>query len=182
MHGRRLPPKRVRSYKTYEYNHTDLVHLFTTNLNQCHSYVLSSLWSCKQVNYHVTPSTLVTNTTESSSSSVERFPQATLNGIKVKHGVGGRSEGSDTRGICVACLEHKASFVSKGCGHLVFCGGCRRKVAKRALVGEFVAKKEMTPAQLKRTVVPCPVCRSPAALVEISEYSGDLFVVEPYGS
>lgn len=82
-------------------------------------------------------------------------------------------EGKEEEGLCVACLDASATLVMRGCGHLVFCGTCRRRVV--GVAKRTSNLKALTPRQLETTGVACPICRKTSYPVRQQDYKSIIF-------
>lgn len=99
------------------------------------------------------------------------YPNEVINALKE----------STELGDCVVCLESKALFVSKNCGHLVSCRSCRRRLVHEKMItlgvssGTNKDRREINAQQLRGISVSCPVCRQEGLLVDHAKFSGVVF-------
>lgn len=76
---------------------------------------------------------------------------------------------------CLVCMEDMACFVHSACAHLTVCGSCRQRLVQGKL-GRCA--DDVMGLQLKRTPVPCPVCRAESPLVYLPCFQGEVFVCQ----
>lgn len=86
---------------------------------------------------------------------------------------------SESRCECICCLELPASCVASGCGHLVACANCRRRLVykelrERAVFG-LPRMRDLRGEMLLETTVRCPMCRAEGKLVDQHVYGGVVF-------
>ena len=81
---------------------------------------------------------------------------------------------------CVCCMDRRACFIINGCGHLVACGDCRRRLVYKELVrrGTFglPSIRTLESLHLENTVIRCPVCRSDGFLLNQHSHGGNVFL------
>jgi len=76
-------------------------------------------------------------------------------------------------GLCVYCLEQDAEMVMRGCGHLVFCATCRKRVVGHTLRATGV--RSLTITELNKTKVPCPICRKTSFMMRRHEFKKTVY-------
>merc|ERR1712154_42101 len=79
----------------------------------------------------------------------------------------GGDDGAD-ESSCVCCLDAPATMVMSTCGHLVFCGSCRKRVV--CLARRVLNAKELPRRALTKTGVKCPICRRCSFIVIKDNY------------
>eukprot|EP00440_Ansanella_granifera_P006258 gb/GFBE01006786.1/.p1 GENE.gb/GFBE01006786.1/~~gb/GFBE01006786.1/.p1 ORF type:complete len:401 (+),score=45.66 gb/GFBE01006786.1/:1-1203(+) len=101
---------------------------------------------------------------------------------RVGHGLdeaAAQNRNEKVRCECICCLDRTASFVADGCGHLVACGDCRRRLVYKELrdckVHGLPTMRQLPGELLRETSLNCPACRTSGILVERRSFTGRLF-------
>lgn len=81
---------------------------------------------------------------------------------------------------CVCCLEAMATFVADGCGHLVSCADCRRRLVYKELRSRGASglppMRNLKGRWLQETEVECPVCRAQGVLLARRSFEGMIYL------
>ena len=82
--------------------------------------------------------------------------------------------------LCVVCWDKEATMVARACGHLVYCGMCRIKIALvKDASNHNDTELKFSRRKIKKAydsvTLECPICRRQSKTMHRSKYAGRLY-------